>query len=325
MQLTFNNQYENRMHQEFINLFHKLGLPLHFNHLGNRQFTNYQRVALIILHIRSKKSLRDFVEEFKESRWIAWLGLRKVPKKSTLHDWMKLFRMKSIRSLNALLRDKNIPLAAVDGTGIDSWQRSRHYEKRVAFEKMPYVKADLFVDVKTKKIIDFSIISHHAHDVKCAANIFKRTSLSGITILADGAYDSEPLHELVHDRGGILYAPVRKRNKRSNKKRPSGRFRRTCLELPDFMGQRSIVETVNSMIKRTQIPALRSKKSFMKKREFAWHVVLYNIKREINLDGFGETQSIIFLVIYFCSIPDRALFLNKDPQQDQTTKNPRII
>lgn len=51
-------------------------------------------------------------------------------------------------------------------------------------------------------------------------------------------------------------------------KKPKGKYRRQCLELPDFISQRSIVETVNSVLKRTQIQFLRSRKSYMKKREF---------------------------------------------------------
>ena len=142
--MLLQNQYQNKLHQKFINLFHKLDLPLHFNHKGNKQFTNYQRVALIILHVRSKKSLREFLNEFSETKWFSWLGFRKVPRKSTLHLWMKLFKMELIRKLNKMFVSKNISLAAVDGTGIDSWQRSRHYSKRLGDIPMPYVKFDIF-------------------------------------------------------------------------------------------------------------------------------------------------------------------------------------
>jgi len=35
--MLLQNQYKNKMHGEFINLFHKLNLPLHFNFKGNKQ------------------------------------------------------------------------------------------------------------------------------------------------------------------------------------------------------------------------------------------------------------------------------------------------
>jgi len=309
--MILQNQYKNRLHQEFINLFHSLGLPLHFNHKGNKQFTNYQRVALIILHIRSKKPLREFVDEFHESKWINWLGLKKIPKKSTLHDWIKLFNMKLIRELNRLLIDKDVSLTAVDGTGIDSWQRSRHYAKRIGEPPMPYVKLDVFIDVKKRKIIDFTVNSNRRADVKCAEKIFKRNKLKGKEILGDGAYDCEWLHELVRDKGGKLYAPVRK----SPRKRPKGRYRRLCINLPDFMGQRSIVENVIYVLKHTQITSLRSRKVVMKHRELAWQIVIYNLKKKIKVENGRNNQTFIFLSVLICAIPDKTSgnerFINK--------------
>src|SRR3989344_5758438 len=124
-------KYNSRFEEQLIKLFHSSDLPNHFNHKGNRQFTNYQRVSLIILFQRSKKSIRDFLDELSEYKWISWLGLKKIPKKSTLHDWLKIFNMKIIRKICKVLLPKEIELTSIDGTGFDSWQRSRHYEKRI--------------------------------------------------------------------------------------------------------------------------------------------------------------------------------------------------
>ncbi|MBU1988796.1 MAG: hypothetical protein KKD94_04945 [Nanoarchaeota archaeon] len=68
------NQHKNKLHREFINLYHRLGLPLHFNHKGNKEFNNLQRVSLLILYQKSKKSLVDFCEELKESLWVNGLA-----------------------------------------------------------------------------------------------------------------------------------------------------------------------------------------------------------------------------------------------------------
>lgn len=280
------NQSNNSMNQELINLFHKSDLPLHFNKTGNKEFTNYQRVSLIILLRRSKKSLRDFIEELRESLWPKWLGLLRIPGKSTLHDWIKLFEMKTIRELFSLIKPRNSKLTAIDGTGLDSWQRSRHYEKRINefgdLPHMPYAKLDIFIDVKNRMLIDFDLKTSREHDAKVAKRIFKRNKLRGVTILADRGYDGEPLHEIVRNKGGKMFAPLRKMDRRGYKnKRPKGRFRRECMNLPDFMGQRSIVESVNFSLKKKQITALSCKKENLKKREFGWHAILYNIRMRI--------------------------------------------
>jgi len=59
----------NKMQSELLNLFHSSNLPLYFNKTGNKEFTNYQRVSIIILFQRSKKSIRQFIDEdLKESK-----------------------------------------------------------------------------------------------------------------------------------------------------------------------------------------------------------------------------------------------------------------
>jgi hypothetical protein len=177
--------------------------------MGNKEFTNYQRVSIIILFERSKKSIRDFIDEFYESKWVSWLGLKKIPKKSTLHDWLKIFNIKIIRKIGKVLLPKRINLGVVDGTGIDSWQRLRHYEKRVgevSISPMPYAKVDLFAEVKTRKIIDFSLVCKRQHDIIATEKMLKRAKLKEVIILGDGGFDCERLHELVRSKGGKLFA-----------------------------------------------------------------------------------------------------------------------
>ncbi len=167
---------------------------------------------------------------------------------------------------------------------------------------MPYAKADLFIDVETQIILDFSLLTYREHDVKVAERIFKRNKIKDIIGLGDKGYDSEPLHEIARANGIEFYAPVREKNKRGFKrKKPKGFYRRQCMELPEFIGRRSINETVNSVLKRTQIHFLRSKKCFMKQRELGWHVIVYNLKRKIKVSS-GEHQTILFLEVKIYSI-----------------------
>ena len=295
----FNNQLE----EELVKLFHSLNLPLHFNKTGNKEFTNYQRVSIIILFQRSKKSLREFIVEFQESKWVSWLGLENIPKKSTLHDWIMMFDIKIIRKIGKALLPEKIKLTSIDGTGFDSWQRSRHYEKRALeigrLPYMPYAKAGIFIDVKSQSIIDFEFITTNRHDVKLAEKIFKRNTLKNIIGLGDKGFDSENLHEIARAKGITFYAPVRERNKRSLLRRPKGKYRRECVELPEFYNKRNINETVNSVLKRTQIHFLRSKKDSMKEKEFGWQVVWYNIKRKIIVSKGNGSQTFFWLTLDF--------------------------
>ncbi len=303
---------QNELEKELLNLFHSSGLPLYFNKTGNKEFTNYQRISIIILFRRSGKSLRQFIDEnLSESKWISWLGLKKIPKKSTLHDWLKLFSMKTIRQLFKLLIPKKVKLTAIDSTGIDSFRRSKHYEKRCNeignLPHMTYAKTSLFVDVESKIILDWDLVMSREHDVKIAERIFKRNTLKNIYGLGDKGYDSENLHEIARANGIEFYSPVRKMHKRAFKnQRPKGFYRRQCVEMPEFKGMRSIVENVNYVLKETQIASLRSKKHSMRERELGWHLIFYNIKKIIGLTKSNEMQTFLFFQIRIYVFPDNA-------------------
>lgn len=309
-------KFNNKMEEQLINLFHESDLPLHFNKTGNKEFTNYQRISIIILFYKSGKSIRAFIDEhLSESKWVSWLGLEKIPKKSTLHDWLKMFNMELIRKICKVLLPENIELTAIDGTGFDAWQRSRHYEKRAEeireLPHMPYAKAGIFIDVKTQIIIDFDFVMSYKHDVKIAEKIFKRNKIKDIVGLGDRGFDSENLHEIARANGIKFYAPLRKMNKRGYKnQRPNGFYRRQCIKLPKFKGMRSIIETVNSVLKRTQIHYLRSKTHVMREREFAWNIVLYNIKRTIKICRSKNNQTFFIYQIEIYSIRTEPNFKN---------------
>ena len=295
---------QNKLENELVKIFHSSNLPSHFNKTGNKEFTNYQRISIIILFRRSGKSIRQFIDEnLSESKWISWLGLKKIPRKSTLHDWLKLFSMKTIRQLCKLLIPKEVKLTAIDSTGIDSWRRSNHYEKRCnEIKKLPpmnYAKTSLFIDVENKIILDWDLVMSHEHDVKIAERIFKRNTLKNIFGLGDKGYDSENLHEISRANGINFFAPVRKMNKRAFKnQRPKGIYRRQCKENPpEFKGMRSIVENVNYVLKETQIASLRSKKHSMRERELGWHLIFYNIKKIIGLTKSNDVQTFLFFQI----------------------------
>ena len=302
---------QNKLEEQLVKIFHSSNLPLHFNKTGNKEFTNYQRISIIILFRRSGKSIRQFIDEnLSESKWISWLGLKKIPKKSTLHDWLKIFNMKIIRKICKILLPKKVKLTAIDSTGIDSFRRSKHYEKRCSeignLHHMNYAKTSLFVDVESKIILDWDLVMSHEHDVKIAGRIFKRNKIKNIYGLGDKGFDSENLHEIARANGINFFAPVREMDKRAFKnQRPKGFYRRQCKDNPPKnKGMRSIVENVNYVLKGTQITSLRSKKHFMRERELGWHLIFYNLKKIIGLTKSKEIQTFLFFQIKIYVFPD---------------------
>lgn len=68
MQKQITNQYKTKLHHQILKVCHALELNLHDNRKGPKIFTNYKRVALIVLFTRSRKALRNFVPELFESK-----------------------------------------------------------------------------------------------------------------------------------------------------------------------------------------------------------------------------------------------------------------
>lgn len=273
-QLT--RQYETKLQEQLLNVFHTVENRRFANRLGPRIFGLYQRFALVVLFKRSGHSLRRFVDELPESRWIRWLQLQEIPSKSSIHSWMQQYSMTNLRSLLAQ-QSTSSSLLAVDATGIDSWQRSRHYERRIGEAPMPYAKVDFLVDTRSKIILDHILRVKPRHDVLGAASMFKRCRLHG-KVVADKGYDSEPLHVLARQHGLELYAPVR----RSPRLRPKGLWRKRCTEPDPDYSRRNCVESVIHAFK-SRFPSLRSRLHYMKKRELALAVFVYNLEKLANL------------------------------------------
>lgn len=279
-QKTLPYQYEIELHCQILKVCHEMELSLHDFSRGCKLFTNYQRFSLIVLFQRSGKALRNFVSELKESRWPIWLGLKALPSKSTLHSWLKKWDVSFLRNILATVVAKHKPsLMAIDATGFDGWQRSRHYEKRlrqlgVHKNHDPYAKVDLFIDTENKLVHDWVLRLKPRHDTLGASTMIKRFKQKNVLILADRGYDSEPLHEAVFASGNLLYAPTRD----FKVKRPKGLHRRRCSQGLENYHQRNIVESINFSLK-SRFRSLRSKLHYMKKREFGWKIITYNLEK----------------------------------------------
>lgn len=273
---------ENQLNEQILKLCHSMEISLHDNHKGPKIYTNYQRIALIILYVRSKKSLVNFLLELRETKWISWLGLKEIPCDSTLNNWVKKFDLNFVRKLvSNQLKSQKPKMMAIDATGIDSWKRSRHYEKRMREfghkEHMPYSKLDVIVDVDNMLIHDWVLRIKPRHDTLGAESIFRRMKLKDILILADKGYDSEPLHKLVRKMGNLLFAPVR-----NFKEIPRGFNRKRCAKGNENYSMRNTAESVIHALKCMK-NELRSKINYQKKREMGWTVLVYNMIKMIEI------------------------------------------
>ena len=116
----------------------------------------------------------------RESKWFSWLGLKKIPGRSTFHDWLDLFDMKLIRELINFSVDKtDLKVIAIDGSGIETNFKSSYFKKRLddfgVKTKSSYHKLDIIVDVYGKKqILNYSFLLKNRHDSFVAKKLLKK-------------------------------------------------------------------------------------------------------------------------------------------------------
>ncbi len=118
---------------ELFEILLSLNLPECLNKYGNKQFTAFQKLSLVILYFRSKQSLREFCDYINyESTWKMDFNLKYDLKKSTLNDWIRLFDLSFIKNiLDATNKGDKPKILEIDGTKISSTYKSSYYQKRL--------------------------------------------------------------------------------------------------------------------------------------------------------------------------------------------------
>jgi transposase len=280
--------HKDSFRQELTKIVLSQNLPKYSNNTGNKQFTDSQKLSVVILYIRSGKSLRDFCEELKETKWSSWLELRYEIKKSSLNNWISNFDLEFIRKLlDETNRGDEPKIIGIDGTGIETHFKSGYFQKRLndfgRKEKSNYHKFDIIADMEGKKnILDFCFFMKQQHDAKVAKRLFRRLNFKNIYIVADKGYYSFYLYELLKLKNVVLIVPPKKYGTKTSKNQLiKDEFHNVYFENIDKYSLRNNVEGVFSALKRTILNKIRSKKCSNKKRELAFKIVLYNMRKNI--------------------------------------------
>ncbi len=158
-------------------------------------------------------------------------------------------------------------IIAIDSTGIKvtyrgQWMRDKWHIKN---NKKGFLKIHVAVNVKSKKILSIKVTDEHVHDSKAlpklVENIIKSDSVTAICKLFgdDGAYEGNEIFRYLADNEILPCIKVRKNARVRWKKGNILRNLSVISQKKDLQkwkdskdyGQRWIVETVFSIIKRT--------------------------------------------------------------------------
>lgn len=292
-------------------------LPEHSCRFSRHDFTLAQLFACLVVREFYGLSYRRTEALLIDSpQWLADIGLTKVPDHNTLwRAFDALLASRRCARMLDLLADlfaraklltvRRKPLA-IDSTCFEQRHRSLHYDRRCRrmadetqkhpgkwgksvnasrsrwLKRMP--KLSIAVDSGCHLILsararigngsdapDFDDLLYHA---------WKRAEVA--TVVADAGYDSEANHCIARQDMGVR-SIIALGIGRPTQKLPAGRWRRHMKKRfarkadQKHYGQRSQSETTNSMIKRNQGSALRSRTPERQKKEMMLRVLVHNI------------------------------------------------
>ena len=276
----------------------QLTLPDYAHKFSPKTFTQPQLFACLVLKEFLHRDYRGIEELLRDTPDLAAaIELSRIPDFTTLQKAAKrlLCSPAASRLLDMTVRlgkfvgklDTKSPLAAMDGTGLESRHASAYYvrrkakggksEQKLTYQRFP--KAGLVSDCKSHLILAVVPGRGPGPDITHFRKAFDQAQrrLRFKTLAADAGYDAEHTH--VHGRSRGVRTLIPPLIGRPTTKPPSSYWRRTMLRvLPrSRYGQRWQSETVNSMLKRHLGSALRARSYWSQCREITLRALTLNV------------------------------------------------
>ena len=293
---------------EFAYLIGGLVLPDYAHRFSRKDFTQPQLFACLVLKEFLQLDYRKLAALLKDAAELAdVIDLDKAPHFTTFHKAAKrlLLNRHAQRYLDKTIRlaqvqgrlPRQVSLAALDGTGLETRHASSYYVKRRAntgkyWQKTTYQrfpKAGILCDTRTHLVLAVVPERGPGPDIKhfrrALAEAQARVRIESLA--ADAGYDAEHSHCFAREAHGVrsLIPPLIGRR---TGKPPSGYWRRQMkarLHLTRY-SQRWQAETVNSMLKRLLGAALRARSYWSQCREILLRAITLNIMILRRGEGF---------------------------------------
>jgi transposase len=254
------------------------------SNFSKKMYGNHKLMFLVLYKEKTNMSWDRFIEHANEINLPRQLCLKKMPVKSTLIKFVKrtsktIFE-EFVKACYKILKIKNME-TSIDGTGFSNTNPSHYYRNRINADKVKnFTKTIFLVDNKTKLILNTKTTSNHAHEINffkpCVQELQKDIKL----ILADKGYDSMELRNFCNKNQIELHIPFKTYKKnRLDKPILNGERRRAEKKFDKTKyNQRSIVESINSAIKRTLGAYVNNKKTDTQQKQVTIKAITYNIE-----------------------------------------------
>ena len=236
-------------------------------------FAEWAILTLHALRIELGKSYRQTIDLLSEMPGVLGeIGLTRLPHYTVLRDWFEKIPMARWRAFLRAAAEKRTGHAAVDATGFDRDQPSRHYAQRAHY-RVRSLKVTALVDVETLYVTDVHCTTTKKHDAKIGPQVARRNAGDLLSLAADKGYDAKAFRDELRENG---VRPLIKHRLYSaldcahNARMDS-----------DSYNRRWMVETAFSAIKRTLGSAVRARSWYLEFREMILKCAVYNLRRAV--------------------------------------------
>lgn len=266
----------------------KLKLPLYNSQYSNKIFTNQQKLFLLVYKEEKHLTYRQLEEDLYDSKIPEYLGLKRIPRWTTLQMFAKTIEanfMERLIRATANLVEQIGSIAGIDSTGMSLDTASQHYCKRI--DRKNYAKGFLTLqalsDLDNQTVRAVRIHRKRMHDSRHLIPLWnKGKSTEIITFVADKGYDSENNLRHLYDNNVIPLISMKYMH--LPRRKTGGRTRKLMKERFDWglYHQRSKCETIFSSIKRKYGSVLKCRTLKTQKIEILMKVLCYNINKVID-------------------------------------------
>lgn len=238
--------------------------------------------TMVCLKIRLNMTYRGVVEYLDLLKGFkGYLGIKKIPHYSTLQKFFKkmpsdMFEKITKKITNELEIAPEIII--LDGSGFSSDFADQYYATIRGHSRKKYTKGHIAIDLESRLILHAQALNGARHDTKFAIPSLRAVKqYKPKYVLADKAYDTEPIRKCIKkELGAIEQIPLKKNFQH-------GWHRRLSKNTFDkkIYNKRSQVEGVYSALKRKLSGTLRSRTTRLKNKETKLKMLIYNIDQTI--------------------------------------------
>jgi IS5 family transposase len=236
-------------------------------------FAEWAMLTLHALRIELNKSYRVTLDLLSEMPAVLnEIGLTRLPHYTAFRDWFETIPIGTWRAFLDASVEKRTGHAAVDATGFDRDQPSRHYANRSHY-RVRALKVTALVDVETLYITDVHSTTSKKSDFRIGPQIARRNAGDLLSLAADKGYDKKAFRDQLREAGTrplIKHRRFTSLDYAHNARMDSDRY-----------NKRWMAETVFSSIKRTLGAAVRARSRHLEFREMILKCAVYNLRRTV--------------------------------------------